>query len=87
MQTQTDWNCRVEFFFKTKPDALNAKEVLESESDDSFRKSQTQWMVNQNRLTAQINAQDKAAWTSQVHGTLKSVALIQRLQKIKQNQK
>lgn len=55
---------------------------MDAEKDASFERSQTDLIQDKTSLKCEIKANDYSVFKSRVHGTLKSLALIQRLQSL-----
>ncbi|MFH0955101.1 MAG: KEOPS complex subunit Pcc1 [Candidatus Micrarchaeota archaeon] len=80
MMSDNSWNAKIFFWFSAEKNAENAKKALEAETDVSFERSETVFKKNGRILECQIKAGDYSVWKAKVHGTIKSVALVQQLQ-------
>lgn len=83
MLTDNPWKAGIFFRFSNEKNAENAKKALESETDVSFERSKTVFKQNGRSLECRLKASDYGVWKSKVHGMLKSVALVQQLQSLK----
>ena len=74
-------NASVSVWFENPKQAEQAILAINAQRETGFERSQIAVSQNQAQVNCKIKASDESAFKSAVHGSLKSLALIQKIQK------